>query len=87
MDSRKKVECPECNVLLGEEGQVFWNSPCILGPTSSKLDNFDWGAKHRFEKAQNESRSAQELAVSKGLSPYRNIDDISSGQNFDPTNW
>lgn len=87
MDAKKDVKCPECNCPIDENSQLFLTAPTILGVTSSKLDNFEWSAKHRFEKAQNESRVAREEAVSKGMSPYRNMDDISSGENFDPSNW
>jgi hypothetical protein len=47
----------------------------------------EWAGPYNFYKAQNESAAAREAATKKGLSPYRNIDDITSGNNFDPGEW
>ena len=81
---RESVVCPKCSKPVS---QMFLTAPCILGVTDSKKDNFEWFARHNFEKAQNESRTAQATAKAKGLDQYRNIDDITSGENFDPGNW
>ena len=47
----------------------------------------EWAGPYNFEKAQKESAAAREEAKAKGLNPYRNIDDISNGMNFDPSQW
>jgi putative FmdB family regulatory protein len=84
-DERSKQKCPECKKKKNVEsviGQVH-----ILGPTDSKRGNMEWAGPYNFEKAQKESAAAREQAAAKGLSPYRNIDDITGGNNFDPGEW
>jgi hypothetical protein len=81
-----KMKCPQCNKKKGVS-HLLSGAPCILGPTDSKRGNMEWAGPYNFEKAQKESAAAREQAVKKGLNPYRNIDDITSGGNFDPGQW
>lgn len=84
-NARSKQKCPECGKKKNVSQRIGQIN--ILGPTSSKMDNFEYRAGYNLNKAQNESRAAQEEAASKGINGYRNIDDISSGTNFDPSQW
>lgn len=84
-ENRKKQKCPQCKKKKDVEN--FLTTPNILGPTSSKMDNFGYRAGYNYDKAQKESSAAHELAAKKGTPGYRNIDDISSGMNFDPSAW
>lgn len=85
MKDKSKPKCPECGKKKAVDRLI--SQVNILGPTSSKMDNFEYRAGYNLNKAQNESRAAQEEAAKKGVSGYRNIDDISSGMNFDPGEW
>jgi putative FmdB family regulatory protein len=84
-EERSKERCPQCKKKRGVEPVVGLFH--ILGPTASKKANMEWAGPYNFYKAQNESAAAREAATKKGLSPYRNIDDITSGNNFDPGEW
>jgi putative FmdB family regulatory protein len=83
VEDRKKVKCVKCR---SKKIQQVFTPPTIIG-TSSKMDNFDYAAQKNFDRAQGESRTAREEAAARELDPYRHIDDISSGTNFDPTKW
>jgi putative FmdB family regulatory protein len=84
-EARDKVKCPQCNKKKGLENVI--GGFHILGPTKSKRGDMEWAGPYNFEKAQIESSDAREQAVKKGIDPYRNIDDITSGNNFDPGKW
>jgi len=77
------VSCPKCGSK--KKSRVF--SACNINvkfanpKDSSKWDNFSYRAGYNMEKAQNERRAAEE-ATHMGRSPYRNIDDVSGGENF-----
>jgi putative FmdB family regulatory protein len=85
VEREAKAFCQKCQTNEIE----FFIDGCanILGPTDSKKGDIEWAGKYNFEKAQRESAAAREQAVEKGISPYRNIDDITSGENFDPSKW
>ena len=77
------VSCPNCQ--SNKKSRIF--SACNINvkfsnpKDTSKWDNFSYRAGYNMEKAQNERRAAQE-ASHMGGRPYRNIDDLSSGDNF-----
>lgn len=86
LKEQSKPRCPKCNKLKDVSQNVTVAG--ILGPTSSKLENFEYRAGHNLERAQNESRTAKEEAAKRGISGgYNQMDDISSGMNFDPAEW
>lgn len=79
-----KVKCEKCK----KKTRQLMTCPHILGPTSSKLDNFSYRAGYNYDKATKESSTAREEAARRGINPgYKSIDDISSGQHFDPESW
>lgn len=84
-EERSKQKCPECKKKKNVEAVL--GTVHILGPTASKRMNMEWAGPYNFYKAQDESAAAREAATKKGLNPYRNIDDITSGNNFDPGQW
>jgi hypothetical protein len=86
MSDKSIPECDCCNSNGFVKKQI--TCPEILGPTSSKMDNFEYRAGFNLDKAKKESSAAKMEAAKKGISSsYNDIDDISSGQNFNPEKW
>lgn len=65
------VECPKCQSK--KKTKLFPGNVTIGGPTSSKMDNFEYRAGFNMEKAQGERRAA-EAASRVGANPYKELD-------------
>jgi putative FmdB family regulatory protein len=65
------VECPKCKSQ--KKTKLFPDNMTIGGPTSSKLDNFEYRAGFNMEKAKKQRREA-EAASRVGASPYKDLD-------------
>lgn len=72
----EKIICPECN--SDKKQKLATSRIAIVGPTSSKMDNFGYRAGYNLERAKGERRAAEE-ATGGASSPYR---DMSSDFNL-----
>lgn len=61
------VACPKCGSKKKEK--LFPSKMTIVGPTSSKMDNFNYRAGFNLEKAKGERRAA-EAASHMGADPF-----------------
>ena len=80
------VVCPNCQSIKKEKLMSVTADPVFINPEGTrKWINDSTGHDYRFKHAQ--PRIAQERAIAEaashvGSSPYKNIDDISSGKYF-----
>ena len=84
------VECPKCHSKNKTKGVsacgVTFTNPEGTRSWISESQGHDYRFKHNLPKVI-EQRKEAELRSHVGAKPYRDIDDISSGKNFDPSKW
>lgn len=77
----KGVKCPACKSSKKEKQVTTFGVSFVNPIGTSKMDNFEYQAGWRLDRAKDERRAA-EAKSHVGSSPYNNIDDINSGENF-----
>jgi putative FmdB family regulatory protein len=74
------VVCPDCGSDEKKKVPSLPAAPMFTDPrASSKFDNFEYRAGWNLDKAKGERRVA-EAKSHMGQTPYRTIDDVSSGK-------